>query len=721
MLGVGAAQAQPTGPARDIGTVSSTAGGVAGVAGPPAPGAAPGTAAELAPSRAPLDATQPTSVVGPGFIQRSVIPTQNYDSIIKFTPSVQNVETAGPGLQQNFFQTIRGFTYKQFNTTIDGIILPGTITSFAPQSGAYVMGHAIDSVEVDRGPGRASTIGYATFGGTVAIRTRSPAERFTVNPYVTAGSFGTLLRGIEVDSGGIPALGGARGLIDLQALDADGALTGISTRRRNAFIKIEAPIGANTLLTFGSVLNTTHTNTPIGATLDQIRRLGPKYGLNNDTSSQAFKGYNSDYYTTDIEYLKIRSELGDGWVIEDTPYTASYFRHGIVGLDPNGTTVNLTGRFFVNGTGTQLNNAVPGRAVHSNFRDIGNVFSVTKDTGFGQVRTGFWFDHNAANAYRTNVVLSQGNQPYTRTATATPYDYAYHASLTTYQPYIEFAATPLPGLVITPGLKYTSTTRGVDAVINQSTRVPANFRRTYDALQPSIDVRYTLAPGVAAYAQVAKGFLAPPLGVLQTLSPQTLTAQETINYQVGATWQTDAFSLSSDLYKIDFSNRIQSQNVAGTTIYFNRGGAIYQGIEAEGTVRLLRGLSVYANGSVNETFYKHTHTKIANAPDRTAAIGPIFDRDGLSASLLAKYVGRQYGQDTPADAFKVKSYISADFAAGYVLPILNGRKLDFRLNVDNVFNDRSIIGFNATAGDGKTGLYWTNPGRSAFISVAATL
>ena len=79
-----------------------------------------------------------------------------------------------------------------------------------------------------------------------------------------------------------------------------------------------------------------------------------------------------------------------------------------------------------------------------------------------------------------------------------------------------------------------------------------------------------------------------------------------------------------------------------------------------------------------------TSIKLANAPERTASIGPLIDRDGFSASLLTKYIGRQFGQDTPSNAHPIKSYVTADFAAGYTLPILNGRKLDFRLNVNNV-------------------------------------
>ncbi len=681
----------------------------------------PGTAAYDTPSRAPLDAKQPTSVVGPRFIDRNVIPTQNYDSIIRYSPSVQNVEPAGPGLQQNFLETIRGFTYKQFNTTFDGIVLPGTVSSFAPQTGAYFTGHDIGSVEIDRGPGTASTIGYATFGGTVAVRTKPPADSFTVTPYTTQGSFNTHLEGIQLDTGALPGPVPTRGTVDLQTLDADGYLTGTSTRRQNAFIKFESQVGSNTTVTFVSNLDQATTHTPIGATLSQISTLGPNYGLNQNVRSQAYTGYNVDYYHTDFEYFRIQSDLGDGWKLDDTPYTASYFHHGTVGLDPNGTTANLTGTYYINGVATRLVNEVPGRSVHSNFRDWGNILRVTKDTPWGQARAGFWFDHNAGNAYRTNVLLSDGTQPFTKTRTASAYDYLYRTGLTTFQPYVEFAATPLPGLVITPGLKYTSTTRDLNAAINQSTKVPAQFSKTYDALQPSIDARYTFNPSLVGYVQVAKGFLAPPLGVLQTTAPQQLNPQETTNYQIGLTWQKDAFTLAGDLYWIDFSNRIASQNLNGTTIYYNGGGAVYRGIEVEGTVRLLPGLSLFANGSINDAYYKGSGTRLANAPDKTASIGPVYDRNGFSALLVAKYVGQQYGQDTPVSAYKIKSYSTVDFAAGYTLPILNGRKLDFRLNVNNIFDNHSVIGLNQLAGDGATGLYWTNPGRSVFFSIAASL
>jgi iron complex outermembrane receptor protein len=75
--------APPAPVARDIGTVNATGAGNSLTAPP-----APGTAADVAPSRAPLAASQPTSVVGPTFISENITLTDNYDWIIQFTPSV---------------------------------------------------------------------------------------------------------------------------------------------------------------------------------------------------------------------------------------------------------------------------------------------------------------------------------------------------------------------------------------------------------------------------------------------------------------------------------------------------------------------------------------------------------------------------------------------------------------------------------------------------------
>lgn len=704
----------------DIGTAE-----VAG-AGSATPGSAgPATAISVAPSRTPLDVAQPTSVVGSNYIQHNVLPTQNYDEAIKFSPSVQNISPVGAGLQQNFQETIRGFQYTQFNTTFDGIVLPGLPTNLAPQSAAYFQSHDIGALQVDRGPGSASTLGYATFGGTVSILSKSPSNTVSINPYSSFGSYGTKLGGLQVDSGSLADLGGARGFVDVQREEGRGYLTGTSTERRNVFAKIEVPIGDSTLLTFVTNADDARTHTPYGATLAQIQTYGPNYALNQNIRSQNFTGYDVDNYTTDFEYLGLKSDLGDGFVLDEKIYTNAYNKRGMRGTDVGGSTPNLNGKYYVGGLPVTLTNDVPGLPNRSNFRDWGNIIRLTKDTKFGQLRAGLWVDYIAFSSSRYTADLTLGDLPYTTSANASPFQFSYRSSLITLQPYVEWALTPLPGLVVTPGLRFTDNERRLNAAINQTTRVPASADVHYNAFQPSIDARYRVLPELSVYGQIARGFLAPPINVLQTTVVNTgLSPQTTVNYQVGSTYQTDRFSLSGDLYYIDFTNRIAAQNIAGTNFYSNGGGAIYKGAELEGTARIVPDVYAYANGTLNDAVYTARRVALAGSPRNTAAIGSIYQNDLYFASVLAKFIGPQYGLDTGPNGLQntlpLRAYTDVDLAAGTTVPILNGRKINARVNVSNLFDNHSLINVTGTTAAG-AGLYYTNPGRSVFFTLSASL
>jgi iron complex outermembrane recepter protein len=701
----------------DIGSVTTTDPAADANAAP-----SPGTAAYVAPSRAPLSASQPTSVVGPSFIQNNIVPSQNYDDIIKLTPSTQNIAPAGPGLQQNFMETIRGFQYTQFNTTFDGLVLPGTPSRFAPQTAAYFTSHDLNDVQVDRGPGTASTIGYATFGGTVAMQSVSPSDTFNINPYSSVGSFNTALGGIALNSGSIAALNGAQGYLDLSRLSSGGYLTGTATRRDNAFTKLVAPVGDSTVITFVGMANESHNNTPYGAQLSQIQTLGANYGLNNNPRSQAYSAYNVDNYATDFEYLGVQSDLGNGWGLNNKVYTASYYHTGTQGADPNGTTPNLTGTYYVNGRPIALNNDVPGYANLNDFRDWGDDLRLTKDTDYGQLRFGMWFDYVSQAASKYAIVLTQNDAAYTKTAGGSPYSYQYTDTMTTAQPYVEFAWKPLPGLTITPGVKFTSVTRDLNAAINETTKLPADFSKTYSDVQPSIDAHYAFNSNWTAYAQIAKGFLAPPLNVLFVNQPSSLQPEQTWNYQLGTSFQKDWLTVGGDVYYIDFSNYITSQTIAGNTVYSNAGGAIYKGIELEATVRVGYGASLYGNYSVNQANYRSNNVPLAMVPRYTGVAGVLYEKNQLSGSLLTKFIGPQYLQDNGVqDQYPINAYHTVDLALGYTLPLPDRRKLNFRLNIDNLLDDNSLVGLAGTAGDGVTPLFWTDPGRSVFFSVSASL
>jgi iron complex outermembrane receptor protein len=375
------AQAVPSGAPENIGTVEGSAVGTGAAA------AVPATAAQFAPSRPSLEQQQPTSTIGAEQLQKFTIPTEDYNDIVALSPSAMDVSPAGPGLQQDFAQSIRGLQYTEFSVLIDGLQLQPSPGNLSPQPAVYFMEHDLGSVTVNRGPGLASDIGSATFGGFVSIKSAPLSADAYVEPYGTFGSFGTKLFGVELSSGDIAQLNGARVDLDLSREEARGADTGLETERRNLYFKYQQPIGRSTLVTTYVNLDNDDTDTPYGTSLKNIVAYGPNYSLNEDPTSQDYAGYNRDNYTSDIEYLRVKSDLGRGYGVEGTIYTQGYYHRGTETADPGGSTPNLIDKtIYINNVATPVTDDVQGTADHNDQRDWGALLRFTKDTSIGQGR-----------------------------------------------------------------------------------------------------------------------------------------------------------------------------------------------------------------------------------------------------------------------------------------------------------------------------------------------
>jgi iron complex outermembrane receptor protein len=714
----------------DIGTVRANGSGDSGDVGASAPDV-PQTAAQFAPSTPSLDQIEPTSTLRSETLQKIIVPTENYNDIIRLTPSTQDISPVGPGLQQDFGQSIRGMQYTQFSVLYDGIPIPGFPINFAPQPGTYFTSHDLGAITVHRGPGEASAIGAATFGGFVDLTSPLLSNTPTATAYGTAGSYDTKMYGIEAQTGAISNLNGGRLMIDLENADAGGATSNTSTRKRNGFLKYEQPIGDNTVVTVVANLDHTFTATPYGATAPNIQAFGRNFALNNDPTSQSFLGYNHDDYTTDFEYVGIKSQLTDALSIDNKLYTTSYYQRSAHGLNVGGTGPNLAGTYFVNGTTpVDLTGDVPGIYTKYYFRNTGDVLRLSLDTPYGQARWGVWVEHESFSTSTVQTDDTRDFLAYT-TAPGSPFLSDYRSNLNTLQPYVEFAWKPLPNVTVTAGLKYSSVTRTLKGSAGL-TGGPQDLSQSYNTPLPSLDANWQVTPWASVYAQAARGYLTPNLNLFSASQITAVNPSTTNSFQVGGVIDRPEFSLGSDLYYIQYENYVNRRTVGGFTTFFNQGGAVYKGVEVEGTVKLPHDLALYANGSLNSSAYDSNGNVLAQTPRRTGVIGLIYDRGGvfhdgddLYGSVIGKFVGPQYGLDTAAigqaDSIPIKSYSQVDLAAGYTFTV-NNRRLMFKVNVYNVMDNRSVIGYGgATAGPPSQPLYFTNPGRSVFFSLAATI
>lgn len=495
------------------------------------------------PTMTPLDVTEPTVDISQDFIKNNMPLTSNFSEIIGLSPSVQSVSPNGPGLMENQILSIRGFVDGYYNVTFDGIPFQDS-NDFTHHSTSYFMSHDLGGVNVNYGPGTAATIGNATFCCSVDNISKAPLADPTLTPYVSFGSWHSQLFGAEFDSGRIDRFDGAAGYIDAESSSTDGELTNMGQQRKNVLAKLAASVAPNTVLTFVAMYNQIHQFVGLGATVAQIAQYGPTWGLSNDPTSQDYYGYNFDDIHTDFEYVGLQSKLG-AWTLDNKLYTYAYYHAGHNGEDPNGETPN--GTYFAA-------DDVPGQLLTNNYRSWGDTFNARYDLFFGDLKAGIWADRQSneralpevdetlggelnpnganwiANGGPSNYLTDGGvNPPCPASAEpATPGSTIAQPSaaallgafscnggrllsqqLITVQPYFMVDWNILPGLTVSPGVRYDHFEREVHAIVNVKDALPESYDNTYSATLPSLLVHEALTDNWATYAQAAKGFMAP--------------------------------------------------------------------------------------------------------------------------------------------------------------------------------------------------------------------
>lgn len=685
----------------DLGAVQSTA--TSNSSGGGSTPVNPQSAPAQAPTQGSLTADEPQSIISRHYIQNSTAPTANYSDIVQIAPSVNSVNPNGAGLMESQSLSIRGFQDGQFNVTFDGIPF-GDSNDFTHHSTSFFTSQNIGGITVDRGPGDASQIGFATFGGTIAVQSREPSMTPSVSLLGSYGSFDTWLTGAEFNTGDMQQWGDARAMVGYSHTSSDGYLTNASQRRDNVFFKLEKPIGDDTLVTVYANYNRIHQDVSLGATAAQIHQFGPNFGLSNDPTSQSYSGYNFDRINTDMEYIDVQTRIAE-WKIENKLYTYGYYHDGFNGMDPNGETPN--------GTSFGPNN-VPGQQMANNYRAFGDIATAERKIGPGTLQFGGWLTHQSN--FRDNMNVDDSLNFALQTL-----NFTMHDTLLTFEPYVQYAWELPFGLTLTPGLKYVSFNRSIDAPVDQGSGVPVNYSHTWTKVLPSVMLHEQINSNWSAYAQFAQGFLAPNLNVFYVANPSGSSQpnpEQTNNYQIGTTYKSKRLTVSADLYYIDFLNAITSRTVGGNTTFSNAGGAVYKGLESEATFYAGLGFSLYGNLTFNSAKQKSTGDWMPNAPQSTAALGLLYERGPLNGSLITKFVGHQFG--STGDQQPIGGFTVTNFATSYTVknlaPWLHNTRVG--LEVDNIFNRTSINALAGFTAADNTPLYWTIPGRAIIGTVS---
>lgn len=445
-----------------------------------------GHASRIAPATVPLDITQPTSKIQSGFLANNIIPLASVDDIIQFQPSVFSQNPNGPGMGKAETMSLRGFQDGQYNMTFDGIPF-GNATDLGHTTSSLFISHFLGEAQIDRGPGTASTIGNATFGGTMGFTSKNPAARMGTTLYGTYGSFNTRAGGIEFNTGKTRF---GRAFIDMQHEETNGYLTNSSERRSNLMFKDVVDLAPETTLTIETTYNKEWQYTTQGATLEDYRKYDKNYGLCNDPKKQCYYGYQPSTYTSDFDYISLKTRLLSWLTLENQIYTSGFEHDYSESTDASQSSAAANGVTFYNAAGkkvTTYKNDIPGKYADAAYRTYGDTLRLKAHTTYGDILTGVWADVQKDRRYTYAIDISQGSIP-VMGKSGSPYSYDISDLNTTIQPYLELNVHPWKGATIKPGIKYSIFKRDYDAGINKSTKVPLKDTQSYNSWQPSIAI-----------------------------------------------------------------------------------------------------------------------------------------------------------------------------------------------------------------------------------------
>lgn len=700
---------------------------------------------EIAPVTSSLQTTQPQAIVSRSFIEDSLPATADFNQLALITPSFSSTGGDGGMGISELKGTLRGFQDGEYNITYDGVPF-GDTNDPTHHSNTFFPSNTVETVVVDRGPGNAANLGQATFGGSVNLFSRATRDQMGGDIRAAYGTHNTWLVRPMLQTGAIDALGGTEVLLGGQYVHTDGVRSYAPYHQLNLFGKAVIPIGPDVTLTLLSTYNKNHFNQPDndGPTLQQVQDFGKHYLLNNDPTSSQYRGYNYTDKTTDFEVAKLEADLAPGFRFENRAYTYYYNNStfsAATTADDDTVVYTASGTPVAGGAGSTKRTAgvgLAGYAKLNSYRTFGDIMKfMGQVTPWAKITLGGWMEWNVTHRKRYEYDIAAGgygvawnyNQKVSPPGGSTYYSYINYdqdSHGNQEQLFAELELQPIAGLKITPGFKYLEFARSIDAIANQKTHLPANFGESWHKSLPFLTANWMVKDNLSLYAQYAKGFLAPPLSVLYNINPSnnTVVPQTTDNYQVGAVYHGSHVSIDADYYHIDFKNRFASKKVAGDTVFYNAGGAVYEGVEGQITYAFANGLALFVNGSINSAKDNDTKLQVSKAPKGTAAAGVLYKHGPIKFSLIDKYTGVQYADDpdpgSPHDpAYRIAPYHNAIISLGYTF----GR-FSIEGTVSDLFNSEKITSIDLNGGGVPGTLtsddqYHFQPGREASISLLA--
>jgi iron complex outermembrane recepter protein len=588
---------------------------------------------------------------------------QDIPLLLRDAPSINAFSESGVGGSGYSYITLRGVSSSRINFTLDGVPLAdsedmGTYFADFPD-----LARSLESVQIQRGVGT-STVGSASFGGSVNLQSIELAQEQKFDVTLGAGSFGNQQVSVGYHSGALP--GDLAFYTRVSFLENDGFREGSEMRQRNVFFS------------------------------------GTKQFSNSQLKLTGFSGVEaqqSSYYAADAETLKTNLRANPL-----QPEEKDRFLYDVAQLQyirPVGDDAAMTASaYYQRGYGwfRLFSSAGDLRDYGLDGRLLGSMLTYSRSSGALTTNYGVHANHFKRDHTRDNLttgVRNYANYGIKNEANGfAKASYVVGSWLFYGDAQIRHATFDYYGSVEIPGIDWTF-------------------------FNPKVGARYTLSPASSLYASVGMSTREPArndmfLGQdnpsivhdLRAVRPERL-----FNVETGWNHRAGNVDLAANLYAMEYRNEIAltgEQSDIGLSLRRNVDRSYRRGIELEAgwqvapEVRLKTNATFSRNRIREWTQFYDVYDAEWNWVDATSHtfrnVQPLLSPEVLinqaveytpgprfSSGLVGRYVGRSYLDNSNARETEAPAFFLLDANVSYA--VTSWARLS--LQVNNVFdNDR---------------------------------
>ncbi len=622
---------------------------------------------------------------------------QDMPFLLNFTPSMVTTSDAGAGVGYTYIH-LRGSDATRVNVTIDGVPI-----NDAEDQGVYWVDmpdivSSTDNIQIQRGVGT-STNGAGAFGGSINIET----TKLTTQPYAeyssSAGSYNTFKNSFQFGTGLI----GGHWAFDGRASDITS--NGYIDRATSSFQSAFLDAGYYTKTTMiKAVVFTGKEKTYqawYGVPQDSLatnRTFNPAGLYYDGNGKMQFYPNETDNYEQDYFQLHLSQQLGHNWELNgalfqtngwgyyedyDAQYPYSYY-----GLQGPGAGKD-TGDFVED---LWLNNKFYGATYNLKYSDHGRL---TAD--FGGAWDQYYGQHYDNIIWAQNGGLPNPNYQYvSNTALKTDFNFFARANYQLFNKLSLFADMQYRHIDYS-FLGFNDSLQNVTQAV------------TLDFFNPKGGISYDISSTQNVYASVAVGNKEPSRDDYTQSTPSSRPLPEhLVDWEAGYKQHWKKIAVQANLYYMDYKNQLVLNGQVNDVGAYNRINvpqSYREGIELQWAYQPFKWLRwdanatysinkiknfneyVYSNDSGKIILYQtHPLADISFSPSWIAgSILTFTPFKNLDLSLLTKYVGKQYLDNTENADRAIPAYFTNDFRINYALLCAKWiKEIDFTLLINNI-------------------------------------